>query len=174
MKERTLTKETLYDHSQPKCLWPRHWCLFTPLWCLATDWTHVMSSVNLPLGLNALFFQPLSRDLETNLLKCPWAEPVWRGALIAKHFISYLIFVVCMLFNLLNSLFINCNSVSFAESVRYLISLANMPLSEALGLSNTTKLFNHLILLSTLSHRFCYWPFTLQGEWHQPWLEHFK
>lgn len=49
-----------------------------------------------------------------------------------------------------------------------------MPLSEALGLSNTTKLFNHFILFSTLSHRFCYWPFMLQGEWHQPWPEHFR
>lgn len=79
-----------------------------------------------------------------------------------------------MLFNLLYSYFINCNSVSFAESALYLISLANMPLSEALGLSNTTKLFNHFILFSTLSHRFCYWPFMLQGEWHQPWPEHFR
>lgn len=174
VKWKTLTAEAWYDHSQAKCLWPRHWCLCMSLCCLATDWTHVISSVNLPFGLNALSLQTFSRDWGNQPSEVPLSRACLEKRPYSKaFFFSYLIFVVRELFNLLYSHFINCNSVCFAESALYLISLANMPLSEALCLSNTTTLFNHLILFSTLSRRLSYWPLTLQGEWRQPWPEHF-
>lgn len=74
---------------------------------------------------------------------------------------SYLTFVKGVLLNLLYSGFKIHSSVSFAVSALYLISLANVPLSDELCLSTTT---NHLILFSTLSHTLTVDPSRFKGN----------